>query len=188
MSALTVVEDLQILEDRIREFDACLPTLAIEELNLHSAPERLDHGVVVAISDGTHRWNQARVDGSMTYIEEMNATIEIPMELRRFPFDRERFEIVFEVLGFNNDEVLLEPDPQTTGSEQHGVSISEWTLEGVSGSTREYDPVYGDGKQGSLSAYVVNLDMVRRPDVHPKCGPLIMSESLFRVRTPILVH
>lgn len=102
-------------------------------------------------------------DGSMTYVEEMNATVEIPMSLHRFPFDREEFEIIFEVLGFNKDEVLLEADPQTTGSEASGVSISEWRLEEIRVATREYDPVYGDGQQGMLSAFVMTLDMARRP-------------------------
>ena len=102
-------------------------------------------------------------DGSMTYVEEMNATVEIPMSLHRFPFDREEFEIIFEVLGFNKDEVLLEADSQTTGSEASGVSISEWRLEEIRVATREYDPVYGDGQQGMLSAFVMTLDMARRP-------------------------
>ena len=104
-----------------------------------------------------------RFDGLMVYIEEMNATVEIPMGLRRFPFDRENFEIVFEVLGFNQDEVLLEADPHTTGSEARGVSISEWRLEEIRVATREYDPVYGDGREGVLSAFVMTLDMARRP-------------------------
>jgi len=104
-----------------------------------------------------------RFDGAMTYIEEMNATVEMPMGLHRFPFDREEFEIIFEVLGFNRDEVLLEADLHTTGAEAKGVSISEWRLEEIRVSARDYDPVYGDGQQGVLSAFVVTLDMARRP-------------------------
>jgi hypothetical protein len=104
-----------------------------------------------------------RFDGTLTYIEELNATIEIPLNLHRFPFDREEFEIVFEVLGFSKDEVLLEADPQTTGSEESGVSITEWRLDGIRADSREYDPVYGDGHRAALSAFVVTLEMARLP-------------------------
>ena len=51
---LAIVEDLEVLEDRIGELDAGSPTLTVEQLDLHSGPERLDDGVVEAIADGTH--------------------------------------------------------------------------------------------------------------------------------------
>jgi len=104
-----------------------------------------------------------RFDGSVTYVEEFNATVEIPMNLHRFPFDREEFEIIFEVLGFHRDEVVLEADLDTTGSEESGVSITEWRLDGIRADSREYDPVYGDGHRGALSAFVVTLEMARLP-------------------------
>jgi len=49
--ALAVMEDLERLEDRIREFDASSPGLAVQELDLHPAPERLDRRVVEAAPD-----------------------------------------------------------------------------------------------------------------------------------------
>lgn len=104
-----------------------------------------------------------RFDGSMTYVEELNVTVEIPLGLQRFPFDREEFEIVFEVLGFTKDEVVLEADLETTGSEEEGVSITEWRLDGIRADSREYDPVYGDGHREALSAFVVTLEMARLP-------------------------
>jgi transposase-like protein len=52
--ALTVVEDLEVFEDRVRELDAGAPSLPVEQLDLHAAPERLDDGVVEAVADGTH--------------------------------------------------------------------------------------------------------------------------------------
>jgi hypothetical protein len=101
--------------------------------------------------------------GAMTYLEELNATVEIPLSLQRFPFDREEFEIIFEVLGFNKDEVVLEVDPETTGSEEGGVSITEWRLDGIRADSRDYNPAYGDGHQEALSAFVVTLEMARLP-------------------------
>jgi hypothetical protein len=45
VAALTVVEDLEVLEDRVRQLDPGPPAPAIEELDLHPAPERLDESV-----------------------------------------------------------------------------------------------------------------------------------------------
>jgi hypothetical protein len=51
VAALAVVEDFQVFEDRVGELDASAPAFAVEELDLHSAPERLDDGVVVAVTN-----------------------------------------------------------------------------------------------------------------------------------------
>src|ERR1022692_2044976 len=47
MSASGVVKQLDVVEDRGRQLDPRLPLLAIEQLDLHAAPEALHHGVVV---------------------------------------------------------------------------------------------------------------------------------------------
>lgn len=126
-----------------------------------------------------------RYDGSMTYIEELNATAEVGIELRRFPFDRQSFELIFEVLGFTAAEVELRPDPVTTGSESHGASTAQWNLESVSTDSRVYDPVYGDGSSGDLVSVVVSLDMSRRPGfmlrvvVVPLAILVVLSWSVF---------
>jgi DNA-binding transcriptional LysR family regulator len=41
VSSATVVEPLDVLEDRVGQFDVGPPTLPVEQLCLHSAPERL---------------------------------------------------------------------------------------------------------------------------------------------------
>lgn len=104
-----------------------------------------------------------RFDGRMTYVEEMNAVAEIPVELRRFPFDREQFELVFEVLGFTKDEIVLAIDSSTTGTPAKGISISEWRLEGMHAWSGDHDPVYADGRQDMQSAVVIALDVARHP-------------------------
>lgn len=106
---------------------------------------------------------RVRPDGSITYIEEMDAVAEVRMSLRRFPFDRQEFEAVFEVLGFDKSEVILVPDAATTGSEELGVNVAQWRLTGIDVTTREYDPAYGDGHAGELSAAVVSIGVARKP-------------------------
>jgi hypothetical protein len=104
-----------------------------------------------------------RFDGRMTYVEEMNAAVEMPMELRRFPFDREHFEMVFEVLGFEKEEVILQHDSSNTGTPEKGITIPEWRLGGLRVESREHDRLYADGEQVAQSAVVVTLDLARHP-------------------------
>jgi len=102
-------------------------------------------------------------DGSITYVEEMDAVAEVRMSLRHFPFDRQEFEAIFEVLGFDKTEVVLVADAATTGSEEHGVNVAQWRLIDVGVGGREYDPAYGDGHVGATSAAVVSIAMARKP-------------------------
>jgi len=124
-------------------------------------------------------------DGSMTYVEEVNGIAEMPMDLRRYPFDRQAFEAVFEVLGFDSSEVLLVADPGTSGTQERGVTVAQWDFLGFSTSTREYDPVYADGRDGELSAFVVTIEMARqsgsmlRDVVFPLAILVILSWSVF---------
>src|SRR5216117_4082063 len=43
-----VVEDLQVLKDRVGQLDPGLPAVAVQQLDLHPGPERLDHGIVIS--------------------------------------------------------------------------------------------------------------------------------------------
>lgn len=102
-------------------------------------------------------------DGVLTLIQEFNAVAEMPMQLRRFPFDRQRFEAVFEVLGLGPDEVVLVADPGTTGSMHDGVDIAQWVLHEVRVSAREHLPGHAHATARPLSQLVVTLDMARQP-------------------------
>jgi hypothetical protein len=101
-------------------------------------------------------------DGAATLISELHAVAEMPMALRRFPFDRQGFQAVFEVLGFAQNRVVLVPDPATSGRADEGVNIAQWDLQDVQVAARAYDPIYEDGHDGALSQVVVTLWMARR--------------------------
>ena len=51
VAALSVVEDLEVLEDRVGKLEACAPAATVQQLCLHSSPERLHHRVVVSVAD-----------------------------------------------------------------------------------------------------------------------------------------
>jgi hypothetical protein len=65
VAALAVVEDLGVVEDRVGQFQAGSPSLAVEQFGLHAAPERLDHRIVVAVADRSHRGQQSRCAGAV---------------------------------------------------------------------------------------------------------------------------
>jgi hypothetical protein len=50
-TALAIVEDLEVLEDRVRQLHPSPPAPTVQALDLHPAPERLDHGVMEATPD-----------------------------------------------------------------------------------------------------------------------------------------
>ena len=60
VSALAVMPDLEVVEERVGEFNAGGPALPVEEFDLHWRPERFDHGVVVAVADAAHRRQETR--------------------------------------------------------------------------------------------------------------------------------
>ena len=48
-------------------------------------------------------------DGTVWYLEEIDAVAESPMDLRFFPFDQQTLQIHFKFLGYGADEVRFEP-------------------------------------------------------------------------------
>jgi len=64
VAALAIVEDLEVVEDRVRQLDASAPPFSVQQLDLHPAPERLHDRVVETIPDRTHWGEQTGVEGS----------------------------------------------------------------------------------------------------------------------------
>src|SRR5215207_8367703 len=65
VASLPVVEDLQVLKDRVGQLDASIPPPAIQQLSLHPTPEGLDHGIVEGVTDRPHRGQQPGVLGAL---------------------------------------------------------------------------------------------------------------------------
>jgi hypothetical protein len=104
-----------------------------------------------------------RYDGWMTYVEQVNAGVEVPAELRRFPFETEPFEIVFTVLGHDRSEVRLEVDSASSGHRVEGLSMAGWDLTGYEVRAREYDPGYLEGHVEAASSVVIDVEVSRQP-------------------------
>jgi hypothetical protein len=100
-------------------------------------------------------------EGTVQYVEQLQALAEVKMDLRRLPFDRQRFAVTFEVLGFGLDHVRLRPDTQRTGYGE--TTLSQWSLEGVDAVSTTDDPTYLDGEGTPISAISFEFPATRSP-------------------------
>ncbi len=92
-------------------------------------------------------------DGTSTLIESIDAAVRVRLNMRRYPFDEQRIEAVFELLGFDRDEVVLELEPDDARTSHADLRVPQWTLGEIELSVREH---------GDSSALVVSVDMTRR--------------------------
>src|ERR1700691_603515 len=65
MTTLSIVEDFDVIEDGVGQFEPRLPLLSIEQLVLHARPERLHHGVVERVTDRPERGHETGVSDSL---------------------------------------------------------------------------------------------------------------------------
>ncbi|MEG4838514.1 MULTISPECIES: hypothetical protein [unclassified Microcoleus] len=71
----------------------------------------------------------AQPDGTVTYLELVNATVSSDLNLRKFPFDSQTAKVVLESLSFDDRRVVFQKDPKLTGySKDSFVSLSEWQI------------------------------------------------------------
>ena len=73
-------------------------------------------------------------DGRVRFLEARNVTLETPMKLQPFPFDRQTLEARMVAFGNDSREVLLQVNEQMLGAtEEHAmengrVNIAQWRL------------------------------------------------------------
>jgi hypothetical protein len=103
---------------------------------------------------------RVRPDGTSMLTETVNAVAEARLDLRRYPFDRQRLEAVFEVLGADNTEVVLRAEGSTEGSPDRKLHTPQWTLTDVGISVRGR-PTFYSGRQVFTSALVLGVDVER---------------------------
>src|SRR5262245_28997407 len=144
--------------------------------------------VLVNASSGLYQQNgvvlRVQPDGTSTLIAILNATAKAEFDMRRFPFDGHRLEAVFEVLGFDRDEVLLHVASEAASARASDVRLPQWTVTGARASVREHAASYA-GRRGVSSAFVVSVDVqresfyMRRLVVIPLVVIVLLSFSVF---------
>lgn len=103
---------------------------------------------------------RVQADGTSTLVETLNAAAKSEVNMRRFPFDRQRLEAVFEVLGFGKDEIQLQVDADADIVSASQVRVPQWTVTGVGLSVRDRPAPYA-GRLGISSTLVVSVDVQR---------------------------
>jgi hypothetical protein len=122
--------------------------------------------VVLANESGLYQKSgvvlRVQPDGTSTLIETINAAAEVDLDLRWFPFDDHRLEAIFEVLGFDRDEIILQAEPASERSLLgRSVRLPQWIITGFSTSIRDGSASYAGRKRVS-STLVVSVDVERK--------------------------
>lgn len=102
-------------------------------------------------------------DGELQMTQEVTARAEMPMNLRRFPFDEQSFTARFQVLGYEEKEVLLQADLDRTGRDDEGVQIAQWNLKDVGLSVETFRPYLKGDLEPEYSRLIAQLNMSRLP-------------------------
>lgn len=104
---------------------------------------------------------RVKPDGSSKLVETVNAIAEVTLDLRRCPFDRQRLEAVFEVLGFDTHQVMLKAEAVSPFTDSMKIRTPQWILTDIHFSTREHRALYA-GSRGASSSFVLTLDVQRK--------------------------
>jgi hypothetical protein len=104
-----------------------------------------------------------RPDGSLRLVQALNAAAKTDLDLIAYPFDEQRLDASFELLGFDEDEVVLQAAAPRDGSADPTVAVRmpQWKIVGVSTSVRNR-PAPHAGESGTASTFVVSMAVERK--------------------------
>jgi len=99
-------------------------------------------------------------DGVSTLVATVNATAETELDMRRFPFDGHRLKAVFEVLGFDRDEIRLQVDSDKVNDSSDEISVPQWNITAVESLAQDHSSRYA-GPDRVSSALIMVVDVQR---------------------------
>jgi Neurotransmitter-gated ion-channel ligand binding domain/Neurotransmitter-gated ion-channel transmembrane region len=97
-------------------------------------------------------------DGTSKLSAAIHASAKADMDMTWYPYDRQRLEAVFEVLGADHDEVVFRRGLRAADAAD--VRVPQWTVTGVDVATRDRAAAHA-GRSGIASAVVVSIDVER---------------------------
>ncbi len=100
-------------------------------------------------------------DGTSTLVQSVNAVARTALNLRRYPFDRQRLEAVFEVFGFGSNEVSLRLGDGAVSADLAAINVPQWDITSMGGAVREITAPYA-GAAGRSSALVIAVEVSRQ--------------------------
>ncbi|API87359.1 ligand-gated ion channel [Francisella uliginis] len=107
-------------------------------------------------------------NGDVLYTEQRTLVLETPMQLRKFPFDKQKLSAHIIPFGYNANEVQLKVDPDYKITvkdyikDHPNVNIAEWQL--INFNLKSSTPVKQYyGKPSKISMLDFNISLERKP-------------------------
>lgn len=100
-------------------------------------------------------------DGTCTLIQDLHAVARKELQLRRYPFDQQRLEAVFQILGFDHSQVILTGDANPVTADIGAIRLAQWDLRSVSGGFGEINAPY-QTSGGKAAALVLSIEVKRQ--------------------------
>jgi len=101
-------------------------------------------------------------DGSSTVVQQFHATVRTGLALRRLPFDEQKLQLIFSVLGFDSDDIVLATKPNGATMNKDIIHVPEWHLSAISILPLSAGAGLEDFAMGS-TAVAVQLEVERLP-------------------------
>ena len=119
-------------------------------------------------------------DGRVEYVEVFHAKVETSMDLRRFPFDKQRLQIFIHPFLYSSDQIILTPDESLSREWNQDFGIAEWEQNWLVLEENLFDIERFDQSIDRISQFVVTAQLERKP-VHVLVNlllPLLILVSL----------
>ena len=105
---------------------------------------------------------RVKPNGTSSLTQAIEGVAKVNLKMWRFPFDRQRLEMVFRLVGFDASEIAFHASPIATSEKGPLTKVPQWILESIDASTRTLDASTPDGT-GAASTFVVAVDVKRKP-------------------------
>ena len=102
-------------------------------------------------------------DGTVLYSETFHATVETPMDLRIFPFDRQELQVHVLPLTYRSNQLILVPDDNLSVSWDHKIGIAQWKNEGFSVAENTIEMTPKNGEVLTKSEIIASIHIKRMP-------------------------
>jgi hypothetical protein len=123
-------------------------------------------------------------DGTSVLTQVIHVVARANLKLHRYPFDNQQLEAVFDVMGFNADQVKLLPAENPATMDSSRVHTPQWHLSSISASEKTIEAPAA-GPSARSSAVSVALDVHRKPFfmlrlvIFPLALIMVLSWSVF---------
>ena len=104
---------------------------------------------------------RVKPDGTSTLIQTINAVAKSPLNLRKYPFDQQRLEAIFQVLGFAASEVALAVEAGAATADLSRIRVPQWQLTDLAASSRAMDAPHL-GTENKSSTFVLTMAVQRK--------------------------